>query len=110
MLINGDTVTNVNLAPIVDAHRARRQADKSNIFTMVRVCVLACVSVCVCVNMRSCAVILCTCVCVHVCVCACAVTLYTSVSNTVHSVCNTVHSVCMCVQLCTAQYTVPAKV
>ncbi|KAF5828895.1 hypothetical protein DUNSADRAFT_16852 [Dunaliella salina] len=35
VLINGDTVCNINLAPIVEAHRARRQADKSNILTMI---------------------------------------------------------------------------
>ena len=38
VLVNGDTVCNINLAPIVAAHRARRQADKSNIFTMVGCC------------------------------------------------------------------------
>lgn len=35
VLVSGDTVSNMNLAPVLEAHRARRQKDKSNIFTMV---------------------------------------------------------------------------
>jgi translation initiation factor eIF-2B subunit epsilon len=36
VLVSGDVVTNVNLAPILEAHRARREADKQAIYTMVR--------------------------------------------------------------------------
>lgn len=36
VLVSGDTVSNVNLAPILEAHRSRRSADKNAIMTMVR--------------------------------------------------------------------------
>jgi len=35
VLVSGDTVSNMNLAPVLEAHRARRAADKSAIFTMI---------------------------------------------------------------------------
>ena len=36
VLVSGDTVSNLNLAPVLEAHRARRSADKNAIMTMVR--------------------------------------------------------------------------
>jgi hypothetical protein len=36
ILVSGDTVANLNLAPVLEAHRARRAADKNAIMTMVR--------------------------------------------------------------------------
>ncbi len=35
ILVSGDTVSNVNLAPIIKAHKDRRAVDKQAIFTMV---------------------------------------------------------------------------
>jgi translation initiation factor eIF-2B subunit epsilon len=35
VLVSGDTVSNLNLAPVLEAHRARRAADKNAIMTMV---------------------------------------------------------------------------
>jgi NDP-sugar pyrophosphorylase family protein len=35
ILVSGDTVSNVNLAPIIRAHKDRRAVDKQAIFTMV---------------------------------------------------------------------------
>ncbi len=36
VLVSGDTVSNMNLAPVLEAHKARRAADKNAIMTMVR--------------------------------------------------------------------------
>ena len=38
VLVNGDTVSNMNLGPVLEAHRARRAADKNAIMTMVSIC------------------------------------------------------------------------
>jgi len=35
VLVSGDTVSNVDLAPVLEAHRSRRSADKNSIMTMV---------------------------------------------------------------------------
>jgi len=35
ILVSGDTVSNMNLAPVLEAHRARRAADKNAIMTMI---------------------------------------------------------------------------
>lgn len=35
VLVSGDTVSNMNLAAVLETHRARRAADKSAIYTMV---------------------------------------------------------------------------
>ncbi len=36
VLVSGDTIANIQLAPILEAHKARRAEDKQAIFTMVR--------------------------------------------------------------------------
>ena len=36
VLVSGDTVSNLSLAPVLEAHRERRASDKNAIMTMVR--------------------------------------------------------------------------
>ena len=38
VLVGGDVVSNVDLAPAVAAHRARREKDKNAIMTLVSFC------------------------------------------------------------------------